>query len=64
MKESSTGFNKSRSNSFILETFRHCFCQIEGTLNHLIVQKINKKHEKIREIFPVKDSYVNIWEEL
>ena len=33
-------------------------------MNHLIVKKITKIHEKLREIFPVKDSYPNIWEEL
>lgn len=30
----------------------------------MIVKKIKKINEKLREIFPVKDSYLNIWEEL
>jgi hypothetical protein len=47
-----------------LDTFRHCLCEIDETFNHLIVKKIKKIHEKLREIFPVKDSYSNIWEEL
>jgi hypothetical protein len=33
-------------------------------LNHLVVKKITKLHEKLREIFPVKESYSDIYEEL
>ena len=47
-----------------MDTLRHCLCDTDDTLNHLIVKKITKIHEKLREIFPVKDSYTNIWEEL
>ena len=47
-----------------MDTFRHCLCDIDETFNHLIVKKITKLNERLREIFPVKDAYSNIYEEL
>jgi hypothetical protein len=37
---------------------------MEGALNHLLVFKIKKVQEKLRDIFQIKDSYTSIWEEL
>ena len=48
----------------MLDTLRHCLCDTDETLNHLVVKKITKLHEKLREIFPVKESYSDIYEEL